>query len=70
MGSSLFTDNRTKFTLAINGIDSLSGSILRSVQRQVQFNHFKITDEITINVVTQADIAAVAKAYGAIPGWG
>jgi hypothetical protein len=69
-GELTVTDNWTKFTLAINGIDSLSGSVFRSVQRQVQFNPFKVTDDTTTNVVTKADIAAVAKAYGAIPGWG
>ena len=69
-GELTVTDNWTKFTLAINGIDSLSGSVFRSVQRQVQFNPFKVTDDTTTNAVTKADIAAVAKAYGAIPGWG
>jgi hypothetical protein len=64
------TDNWTKFTLSINGIDPLTGSVLRSVQRQVQFNPFKVTDDITSNVVTKADVAAVIHAYGAMPGWG
>lgn len=64
------TDNWTKFTLSINGIDPLSGSVFRSAQRQVQFNPFKVTDDTTTNAVTRADVAAVIKSYGAMPGWG
>jgi hypothetical protein len=64
------TDNWTKFTLAINGTDPLTGSVFRSVQRQVQFNPFKVTDDTTSTAVTKADIAAVIHAYGAMPGWG
>ncbi len=64
------TDNWTKFTLAINGIDPLTGSVFRSVQRQVQFNPFKVTDDTTINAVTKDDVAAVIHSYGAMPGWG
>lgn len=64
------TDSWTKFTLAITGIDPLTGSVLRSVQRQVQFNPFKVTDDTTTNAVTGADIAAVIHAYGSMPGWG
>jgi hypothetical protein len=64
------TDNWTKFTLAIDGIDPLTGSVFRSVQRQVQFNPFKVTDDTTTNAVTKADVAQVIRAYGAMPGWG
>jgi hypothetical protein len=64
------TDNWTKFTLSITGIDPLTGSVFRSVQRQVQFNPFKVTDDTTTNVVTKVDVAAVIHAYGAMPGWG
>ena len=64
------TDNWTKFTLSINGIDPLSGSVFRYVQRQVQFNPFKVTDDTSTNVVTKADVAAVIHSYGAMPGWG
>lgn len=64
------TDNWTKFTLSINGIDPLTGSVFRYVQRQVQFNPFKVTDDTMSTVVTKADISAVIHAYGAMPGWG
>jgi len=64
------TDNWTKFTLSITGIDPLTGPVFRSVQRQVQFNPFKVSDDDSTNTVTKADIAAVIHSYGAMPGWG
>jgi hypothetical protein len=64
------TDNWTKFTLSINGIDPLTGSVFRSVIRQVQFNPFKVTDDTSTNAINKADIAAVIRIYGAMPGWG
>jgi len=64
------TDNWTKFTLSINGIDPLTGTVFRSVQRQVAFNPFKVTDDTTTNAVTRADAAAIIRSYGAMPGWG
>jgi len=64
------TDNGTKFTLAINGIAPLTGSVFRSVQRQVQFNPFKVTDDTTTNAVTREDVVQVIRSYGAMPGWG
>lgn len=67
------TNNWTKFTLTINGIDPLTGTVRRSMMRQMQFNPFKITDDLTgttSDSVTKADLAAVAKCYGNMPGWG
>ena len=69
-GELTITDNWSKFTLAINGIDPLTGSVFRSVTRQVQFNPFKITDDTTSNIVTRADLVEVVKCYRAMPGWG
>ena len=69
-GELTVTDNWSKFTLAINGIDPLTGSVSRSMTRQMQFNHFKMTDDSTSNTVTKADIKEVAQCYGAMPGWG
>jgi len=63
------TSNWTRFTLAINGIDPLKGSLVRSMMRQMQFNPFKVNDDGT-DSVTKADLASVAKSYGAMPGWG
>ncbi len=64
------TNNWSTFTLAITGIDPLTGTVIRSLTRQVQFNPFKVTDDLTSNVVTRADVAAVAQSYGSMPGWG
>jgi hypothetical protein len=64
------TDNWSKFTLSINGIDQLSGSVSHYGIRQVQFNPFKVTDDTSNNAVTGSDVSAVIKAYGAMPGWG
>jgi hypothetical protein len=69
-GELTVTNNWSTFTLAINGIDPLTGTVVRSVTRQVQFNPFKVTDDTTSTVVTRADIAAVAQSYGSMPGWG
>lgn len=63
------TDNWTKFTLAINGINPLAGSVRRSMMRQMQFIPFKVTGDPTSSV-TRTDLAAVANCYGNMPGWG
>jgi hypothetical protein len=64
------TNNFTKFTLAINGIDTLSGRVNFSVTRQAQFNPFKVTNDLTTDAVTKADFGAVMRNYRAMPGWG
>ena len=69
-GDLTVTNNWSKFTLSITGVDPLTGTVIRYVQRQVAFNPFKVTDDISSNVVTKADLAAVIHAYGAMPGWG
>ena len=69
-GELTVTDNWSKFTLAISGIDPLTGSVFRSMTRQMQFNQFKMTDDSTSNIVTKTDVKTVAQCYGAMPGWG
>ena len=67
------TDNWTKFTLALTGYDKLTGSVIRSMTRQMQFNPFKISEDLTTsasNLVTKTDLAALARNYRAMPGWG
>jgi hypothetical protein len=58
-----------QFTLKINGIDQLSGSVYSSITRS-WFNPFKVTDDSSSDVVTTSDVHAVAQCYGAMPGWG
>jgi hypothetical protein len=69
-GELVVTDNWTKFTLSLTGIDALTGSVARSIIRQTAFNPFKVTEDATTNFVTKADVAAVIRAYGAMPGHG
>jgi hypothetical protein len=63
------TNSWANFTLTINGVDPLTGVV--RVQRITtrMFNPFKVTDDSGVTV-TAADLASVAKAYGAMPGWG
>jgi hypothetical protein len=68
-GELTVTDNWTKFTLAIDGIDPLTGSVRRSMMRQMQFTPFKVTGDLASSV-NKIDLAAVAKCYGNMPGWG
>jgi len=72
-GELTITANWTKFTLAINGIEPLTGAVRRSIMRQMQFNPFKVTDDLTGSAsesVSKTDLAAVVKCYGNMPGWG
>jgi hypothetical protein len=57
------------FTLNINGIEPLTGSVFRSITRS-WYNPFKMTDDSTTSAVTRDDIKAIAQNYGAMPGWG
>jgi hypothetical protein len=61
------TDNWTKFTLTINGIDQLSGLVRRVLTRTVQINACKVAED-GANKVTVQDLLMVARAYGAMPG--
>ena len=58
-----------QFTLSINGMDPLTGSVYRSITRS-WYNAFKMTDDSTSSVVTRSDVNAIAQNYGAMPGWG
>jgi hypothetical protein len=61
------TDKWTKFTLSINGIDPLTGSVRRYVWRTVEMNICKVSDDGKPQV-TIRDFQIVARAYGAMPG--
>jgi hypothetical protein len=71
-GTLTVTANWSKFALSISatGIGTLSGTVIRYMQRQVEFNPFKVTEDTTTNAVTRADVAQVIRSYGAMPGWG
>jgi len=57
------------FTLSINGLDPLTGTIYRQITRS-WFNPFKMTDDSTSSTVTHADVKAIGQCYGCMPGWG
>jgi hypothetical protein len=63
------TDKWTKFTLSIEGIQDLKGDVQRAISR-MQFKMFKVNDDDTAPTVTKTDVASLAKAYGAMVGWG
>jgi hypothetical protein len=63
------TISGNQFTLTIDVIDTLTGSVHRSIARTWN-NPFKMTDDATGNVVTRSDVKVVARCYGAMPGWG
>jgi hypothetical protein len=69
-GELTITDNWTKFNLQLTGYDPLTGSIIRSVTRQMMFNWYKVTDDVAGTSVTRADVNAVVQIYRAMPGWG
>ncbi|MCW3999191.1 MAG: hypothetical protein NWE93_03025 [Candidatus Bathyarchaeota archaeon] len=66
-GTLTIADN--KFTLSLDGMNDLTGSVYRTITRGWH-NPFKVTDDATSSIVTTADIKAVGKCYGAMPGWG
>ena len=57
------------FTLNIEGINPLTGSVFRTITRS-WYNPFKMTDDSTTSTVTRNDVRAIAQNYGAMPGWG
>jgi hypothetical protein len=63
------TGNWTTFSLAINGVNTLTGSVHAQRMGSRIFNPFKVNDDAGATV-TSADMACVANAYGAMPGWG
>jgi hypothetical protein len=59
----------TSFSLAIEGIDTLNGSVYAQRITTRMFNPFKISND-TADTLTNADVTSLAKAYGTMPGWG
>lgn len=71
-GELTVTGNWATFTLKINGVDPLTGSVHRQMTRSMQFNPFKVNDDDALNptTVTSQDVSLVAQSYGAMPGYG
>jgi hypothetical protein len=66
-GTLTVSDNT--FTLLMEEVGDLKGSIYRSITRS-WFNPFKMTDDSTGTVVTRTDVKTIAEQYGTMPGWG
>jgi len=62
------TGEWSQFTLSITGIPLLNGTVLQSVERQTMFNRFSIINPGIDTTVTRADLMAISKDYGAVPG--
>ena len=67
IGQLTVTNNWTRFTLTINGIDPLSGLVRRVVASVKQVNICKVADD-GVDKVTVKDLLIVARAYRAMPG--
>ncbi len=63
------TGNWTTFSLALEGIDTLTGSVRAQRIGSRLCNPFKVNDDAG-TTITNADVQCVANAYGAMPGWG
>ncbi len=68
-GELIVTGTWESFTLDIDGVDTLTGSILNQRIISRLCNPFKINID-NGDILTNADIAGIANAYGAMPGWG
>lgn len=60
----------TSFTLAINGVNPLTGKVMAEVTTSRLFNPFMLGADSTSTTVTPADLNNIVKAYGSMPGWG
>ncbi len=61
--------NWITFSLSINGVETLTGSVRAQRMGTRMFNPFIVNDG-SQTTVTNADVAIVASAYGTMPGYG
>jgi len=70
-GELTVNNNWANFTLTIDGVAPLTGSVHRQMTRSMQFNPFIFGDDsANPPTVSRADVLNIAHAYGAMPGWG
>jgi hypothetical protein len=72
-GELTVTGNWANFTLDINGIDPLTGTVHRQITKSMHFNPFKVNDDddsANPTALTSADVSTIVHAYGAMPGYG
>jgi hypothetical protein len=58
------------FTLAINGVASLTGQVHVQKITTKMFSPFIVNDDDGATTVTKTDVSTIASAYGSSPGWG
>jgi hypothetical protein len=63
------TGGWNKFSISITGMDALTGSVHAQKTTMKLCNPFKIANDDSATITT-ADVATVAKAFGAMAGWG
>lgn len=68
-GTLTITDSWTQFTLKIDGQEDLSGTVFRSLTRQMAFNRFAFVDQ-TAAKTSRADLSKMVTCFRAMPGWG
>lgn len=61
--------NGNQYTLTIDGIDKLSGTVYHSIIRSWH-NPFKMSDDSNSTKVTPIDVKIIGRYHGAMPGWG
>jgi hypothetical protein len=65
----ILTITGNTFTLTLDAMDALTGSVFRSITR-TWYNPYQMTDDTTTNIVTRTDVKTIAQYYGVMPGWG
>jgi len=58
------------FTLAIEGVPSLTGPVIAHIIASRTFSPFMLGTGSTSTTVTPADLNSIVNAYGSMPGWG
>jgi len=58
------------FILSIEGVPSLTGTVIAHIIASRTFNPFMLGTDSTSTSVTPADLNSIAKSYGSMPGWG
>lgn len=58
------------YTLTIQGVPSLTGTVFAHMIASRTFNPFWMGTDSTSTTVTPSDLRSIANAYGSMPGWG
>jgi hypothetical protein len=70
VGNLTVTSGWGSFTLAIQGVPSLTGIVTAHIIASRTFNPFMLGTGSSSTTVTPADLKSIADSYGSMPGWG